>query len=265
MFLEHTPIERHTLNGHTVFVKRDDLYGQPPAPPLAKLRGARRLLERLYREDVRLVGTWDTPVSRLGHGIAAVCSTMPGMHCIVSYPTARNRPIPEGAQIAERLGATVLPVRGGRISISFAAARSGVIARGGTMLPFGLECDDAVEGVAEEALRTPHEYLQNGTLVVTCGSGVTLAGLLRGLPQLPARIVGLSSGRSLRMIERTVRRYAPLPDNLSLNEASEKYSTATENDCPFPAHPNYDRKTWAFLSERIHRYNQPILFWNIGA
>ena len=265
MFLEQTPIERHELDGQVVFVKREDLYGKPPAPPLAKLRGARLLLNRLYCEGVRHVGTWDTPVSRLGHGIAAVCSTMPDMQCLVSYPTARNRPVPEGVQMAERLGATVLPVRGGRISISFAAARREVIARGATMLPFGLDCGEAVEGVAQEARRTPLEYFDGGTLVVTCGSGVTLAGLLLGLRGLPSRIVGLSSGRSLRMIERTITKYTSIPGNVALHEATDRYSAMSQSSCPFPSHPNYDRKTWAFLADRIHRYNPPILFWNIGA
>src|SRR5438445_12447053 len=121
MFVEHTPIEVHLAGRSRVYVKRDDLYGSPPAPPLAKLRGARLLLDRLHREGVRCVGTWDTPVSRLGHGIAAVCSVLPEMRCIVSYPTARNRPVPAGVVAAQRLGATVLPVRGGGMAISVAA------------------------------------------------------------------------------------------------------------------------------------------------
>lgn len=155
---------------------------------------------------------------------------------------------------------------GGRINISFARARDYVRDHGGLMLPFGLECIEAVDGVRREAARTSLDLLKNGTLVVCCGSGVTLAGLLCGLPTLPKRIVGVSSGRSVKTITACLRRYVTnLPSCLELHEAEIPYSSALSFSCPFPSHPNYDLKAWKFLIDNLRSSKAPILFWNIGA
>ena len=90
IFNEHTPIEEYSLGGRTIFVKRDDLYGRSPAPPLAKLRGLRRLVERLTAEEVRVFGCWDTYFSKLGQGVAALCAITPGLKAIVSYPASKK-------------------------------------------------------------------------------------------------------------------------------------------------------------------------------
>ena len=112
----------------------------------------------------------------------------------------------------------------------------------------------------------PVEYCKGGTLLVCCGSGVTLAGLLNGLNDLPARIVAVSSGRSLERIKRCVKRYVTrLPSNIEFVPAQLPYSTLSSWPCPFPTHPNYDLKVWQYLDDHIDLYADPILFWNIGA
>jgi hypothetical protein len=266
IFREHTPIEDYVVSGRRVYVKREDLYGVSPAPPLAKLRGMRVVLRQLYAEGVRLTGCWDTRVSKLGQGLAACCAEFPGMRCIVSYPTKKGEGEPASVRKAAELGAEIYPLPGSRIAICYARARSYVVERGGVMLPFGLECPEAVEGVAREAGTVPREIIEGGTVVVCCGSGVTLAGLLSGLPALPNKLVGISSGRSLNNIMACVRRYVrETPECLELYEAATTYSAASTFPCPFPSHPNYDLKAWQFLVERIRSFRDPILFWNIGA
>lgn len=266
LFRERTPVEDHEVAGRLVRVKREDLYGVPPAPPLGKLRGLRRLLRRLHGEECRLVGCWDTRVSRLGQGVAAACQELPGLACLVSYPHRKGDEPPEPIRRAAELGAEVWPAPAGRITISFARARDQVNARGGVMLPFGLECPEAVLGVEEEAATVPREMVEGGSLVVCCGSGVTLAGLLRGLPVLPRRIVGLSSGRSVDAIAACLRRHgAPSPEGLELRPALLPYSVALADPCPFPTHPHYDLKAWRLLGELLPELPDPVLFWNVGA
>ncbi|HVG19028.1 MAG TPA: pyridoxal-phosphate dependent enzyme [Blastocatellia bacterium] len=266
LFCDHTPVEEYRVGHKTIFVKRDDLFGRWPAPPLSKLRGLRLLLETEYAGGTRLVGCWDTRISKLGQGLAACCAEFPGMKCIVSYPTKKGERRPASVDQASELGAEIYPVPGSRISISYSRARKYVEGRGGLMLPFGLECPEAVEGIKQEASRTPAQLIRGGTLVLCCGSGVTLAGLLSGLPVLPQRVVGISSGRSLRNIAACVRRYVEaIPECLELHEPTMPYSVALSYDCPFPTHPNYDLKAWKFLVENLRRYKEPILFWNIGA
>lgn len=266
LFQEHTPVNCYVVEGRAIHVKRDDLYGRPPAPPLAKLRGLRVVLSRLYDDGVRLTGCWDTRVSKLGQGLAACCAEFPGMRCIVSYPVKKGEPQPDAVRAAAELGAEVYPVPGARITICLAQARRYVHGRGGFMLPFGLECAEAVEGVRRESATVPAELLRGGTLVVCCGSGVTLAGLLLGLRVLPRRIVGVSSGRSPANIRACLKRYLQsLPEGLELRAADVPYSVALSSPCPFPAHPHYDLKAWKFLLDNLREFPEPILFWNIGA
>lgn len=266
IFRQHTPIESYVVNGRRVNVKRDDLYGRSPAPPLAKLRGMRIVLRRLYDDGVRLTGCWDTRVSKLGLGLAACCRELPEMRCIVSYPTKKGEPEPVAISKARELGAEVYAIQGSRISICFAKARTHVADKGGVMLPFGLECFEAVDGVAKEAATVPREKIEGGTLVVSCGSGVTLAGLLSGLPIFPDKLIGLSSGRSVNNILSCVGRYVKnLPSCLEVHDAVVPYSRSLDYPCPFPSHPNYDLKAWKFLEDNLHDYSDPVLFWNIGA
>lgn len=133
------------------------------------------------------------------------------------------------------------------------------------MLPFGLECREAVLAVAREAATVPVE-LASGTIVLCCGSGVTLAGLLTGLAASPKKIIGLSSGRSLGKIRACVQRYVnEIPHQLELLPARMPYDSVSSTRCPFPAHPNYDLKAWQLLKECVSELAQPVLFWNIGA
>jgi 1-aminocyclopropane-1-carboxylate deaminase/D-cysteine desulfhydrase-like pyridoxal-dependent ACC family enzyme len=266
LFRQHTPIESYLVNGRQVNVKRDDLYGVSPAPPLAKLRGMRVLLRRLYDDGVRLTGCWDTRVSKLGLGLAACCRELPEMKCIVSYPTRKGEPEPAAISKARELGAEVYAMKGSRISICFAKARTYVTEKGGSMLPFGLECSEAVDGVAQEAATVPRGKIKGGTVVISCGSGVTLAGLLSGLPIFPDRLIGLSSGRSVNNILSCVRRYVKeIPSCLEIHEALVPYSRPLDYSCPFPSHPNYDLKAWKFLEDNLQNFTDPVLFWNIGA
>lgn len=266
VFRRSTPLERYRIEGGEAWVKRDDLFARWPAPPLGKLRGARSLLRRLSREGVRLIGCWDTRISALGQGIAVCARELPGLRVIVAYPASQGSSIPEPLQIASQLGAEVLPVRAGRISISFAEARQHVEERGGFMLPFGLDCIESVAAIQEEATKIPDHAVYAGTVIVSCGSGVTLAGLVRGLGHRASRYIGVSSGRSVRMIERCLSKYVEnCFDKLHIVPAGHAYTKELNIPCPFPSHPNYDQKAWDFLQRNFRLLRKPILFWNVGA
>jgi Pyridoxal-phosphate dependent enzyme len=266
LFREDTPIERYRVGTSWIRVKRDDQYAAPPAPPLGKLRGAMALLETLYVRGVRLVGCWDTRVSALGQGIAVCCRHFPGMRAIVAFPKREVDGVPVAIARAESLGAEILPVVAARITISFAEARREVERRKGVMLPFGLECPEAVASVARAAATVPAEFTKGGTVVVSVGSGVTLAGMVRGLVGRPAVFVGVSSGRSVESIGRCLARHGSAKSRgIRLIPASEQYSVPIEIDCPFPSHPNYDRKAWRYAVEHASSLPSPLFFWNVGA
>jgi 1-aminocyclopropane-1-carboxylate deaminase/D-cysteine desulfhydrase-like pyridoxal-dependent ACC family enzyme len=261
-----TPIEHYSVLGRQVFVKRDDLFGVHPAPPLGKLRGLEILLQRYHEQSVPVIGCWDTRVSKLGQGLAALVRGFAGMRAIVSYPIRKGCVVPKPVKIAASLGADVVPIRGNHVSICYAQITKLVTERGGIMLPFGLDCHESVAAVAQEAATVPVDLLKSGTVVLCCGSGVTLAGLLLGLPALPRRFVGISSGRSVAKILACVSRYVPqLPRSVELHPATVPYDCALEFSCPFPSHPNYDLKAWKFLADNIDSLRDPVFFWNVGA
>jgi hypothetical protein len=261
-----TPLERYELEGEEVWVKRDDLFASWPAPPLGKLRGAIGLLRKLYGEGVRLVGCWDTRVSALGQGIAVLAKQFRGLRVIVAYPANQGSIIPEPLRIASNLGAEVLPVRAGRINISFAEARKRVEERGGILLPFGLDCIESVAAIQKEAAKIPDQAIAGGTLIVSCGSGVTMAGLIRGLGHRPSRFVGVSSGRSVERIELCLSKYVERYfSDVEIIPPKHAYSEKLAISCPFPSHPNYDLKAWNFLQQNLRSLRRPVLFWNVGA
>ena len=90
MYLEHTPIEIYEVAGRPVFVKREDLFARPPAPPVAKLRGLRAILLGLEAEGRTCVGCFEASHSRIGHGLAAACTDFAGLKCLVAYPASHS-------------------------------------------------------------------------------------------------------------------------------------------------------------------------------
>ena len=265
MYREHTPIERHTVNGRTVFVKRDDLFAMPPAPPLAKLRGLRKILAKAADNGATLVGCFEASASNIGAGLAAAVSEFPSIKCVVAFPQVKNRPAPLSAQRAAELGAELLPVPSNFVAICYRQASKQILERGGVMMPFGFECEEAVESVELEAATIPNDQIEGGTLVVCCGSGVTLAGIVRGLPTLPSKIVGVSIGRSHKNIEKCLARFCDVPDQFELHQAPYKYSQPSQAECPFPCNQFYDLKAWEHLVNHVGEYTNPILMWNVGA
>ena len=264
--IQHTPVDTFIVDGIKVFVKREDLFGAFPYPPLGKLRGLRKLLDKYYNEGSRLVGCWDTRVSKLGQGLAVMSRDYPGMQAIVAYPVKKKEPVPNAVEISKQFGAEIFEMRGNHVGICYAQTTAYVKGKGGTMLPFGLECIESVQEIAEECKELNPIYFEGGTIILCCGSGVTLAGILAGLRHLPGKIIGISSGRSVLKIRQCVERYAgAIPEYVEIKEAELAYDKVPKLECPFPAHPNYDLKAWKFLCEKVETLKQPILFWNIGA
>jgi 1-aminocyclopropane-1-carboxylate deaminase/D-cysteine desulfhydrase-like pyridoxal-dependent ACC family enzyme len=264
LYREHTPIEEYVLAGRIVRVKRDDMFSLPPAPALAKLRGIRSILQTLATRGIQTVGCFQTRVSNIGHALAAACQEFSGLTCVVVYPQSKNHPLPASVDRARELGARVCPIRSNVLPICYAQAKRLLSEENGVLLPFGMECKEAVEAVAVEASLLPASACRNATVIVPCGSGVTLAGILRGLPARPKRVVGVSSGRSVPKIRACVRRYIEAIDEVDFVEPAMSYYESPSVSCPFPAHPHYDLKAWAYLSEHIGLFPDPVLFWNVG-
>jgi len=157
------------------------------------------------------------------------------------------------------------------------------------MLPHGLPFYETVRETAKVLRDVDKKYL-TGTIIMTMGTGTIMSGIICGLLErdiIPKRIVGISAGMSLKKQKSLINKHTErfhtenqhlffmnLMRNSSRNELLKKlelyhskrdYYDGIDFEIPFPAHPNYEGKSWEWLLENINDVEEPILFWNIGS
>jgi len=107
-----------------------------------------------------------------------------GVPCRVHVPAGELGPELKAAQAA---GAFVIPHSPGHFSVTNCRARDDASARGWRLIPFGMECPEAVEQTAAQARSTVaqmnNQRARARRVVVPVGSGLSLAGILHGLAQ----------------------------------------------------------------------------------
>ncbi|HVI66900.1 MAG TPA: pyridoxal-phosphate dependent enzyme [Bradyrhizobium sp.] len=160
-----------------LLVKRDDLFkiagvcGGKARTCWAMGQGAPGLVTAVNRSSPQ------------GDVVAHVAKAL-GVPCRVHVPTGKLGPELVAAQAA---GAVVIRHSPGHSSVINARARDDACERGWRVIPFGMECIEAVEQTAAQARSTVAQMYnqQAGALrvVVPVGSGMSLAGILHGLAQ----------------------------------------------------------------------------------
>lgn len=161
---ELTPVERRG----SVWLKRDDLFS------VAGVQGGKvRTCWRLAQRAVGLVtaGSRSSPQVNI---VAHIAQRL-GIPCRVHTPS--GEPSPE-VQAAIDAGAERLAHVPGHNSVIVARAREDAAARRWTEIPFGMECQAAVDANRTQVANLPADVQR---LVVPVGSGMTLAGILWGL------------------------------------------------------------------------------------
>lgn len=260
MFLEDTPIEKYKIGSTFIYVKREDLYGQYPAPPLAKLRGARIVLQKLKEQGVKKIAVYDTRISKAGQGIAVICEQL-GLECYAGFPQLKGKPISEQHRIAEEHGATLIPMKAGRTAIGYANFKQTVYEKGCHILPLGLTFPETAEAVESVSSGLKDKF---NSIVLSTGTGTIASGVARGTN---ASVLGVSCGMSTQRQWKRIHEINPeyLFLNLILIEPEYEYYTALDTSgCPFPTSPYYDMKAWDWLLRNYKQLRPPILFWNIG-
>jgi len=264
----NTPIEEYSINGHDLFVKRDDLFlasHQPMVPALAKLRGTRVVLQRMKEEDVKKVAVFDARVSKSGQGVAFLCQEL-GLHCAVGFPKLKAQTeLNESQKKAHEMGAEVWAVQAGRTAPCYAAFKREAQLRGYTVLPLGLTFFETAREVAKIAEAEAERF---ETIVVSTGTGTVACGIALGARK--AKVIGVSCGMS---VERQKKRVMTIcnevrfdnPWNLELVPTDYDYYQALDtSSCPFPTSPFYDMKAYVWLLKNFDTLKQPVLFYNIG-
>jgi hypothetical protein len=149
--------------------------------------------------------------------------------------------------MAKRLGANVIQVAPGYLSV--VKKRSYDYARevGARLLPFGLEADFAIETIAEVSSKVDLKGM--GVEEVWCagGSGVLARGLRKGMDGAQLRVVQV--GRALEAASYV---------------APWRFDQSCSVPCPFPSDPHYDAKAWAVLKSQSRAGLGKALFWNVA-
>lgn len=253
---EHTPLER--IEGRNLWLKRDDMY-EFAGVRGGKVRSCLRLATGPAGTDKpKLLVTASsrhspqmTIVARIAQrlGVPAHCHLATGEYT------------PE-MHMAEEAGAQLVRHKPGYNSVIIKRALDDAMASGGTNIPFGMKCREAVEETALQVANLPGDY-EMKRIVVPVGSAISLAGVLTGIQQhrpdlKRVKVVGIQVGAA---IEDTLDKLAPFGWRTlcTVLRAREPYHTAA----PYSSighvvvDPHYEGKAVGFL--------QPgDLFWIVG-
>lgn len=161
---EYTPLEEHG----GFLVKRDDLW-QVAGVGGGKSRAAWHLAQGA--PGVVTAGARQSPQVAIVSSIAQRL----GIPCQVHVPEGADTP---EIEVARNAGAEVVKHKFGRNSVIVARAREAAEQTGYRLIPFGMECEGAIEQTASQIGNLPKDIKR---LVVPVGSAMSLAGILRGL------------------------------------------------------------------------------------
>jgi hypothetical protein len=266
-------IERHTVRGRFVFVRREDNRVGAPYEPHGKTPSIVRLFDALAGTKVRRVSCFASRGSdwALNAAIAAYDTRMP----FTIYSQQQKAELPAFLREARDIyGAKLEFVRVNHTAIMSAQAQQRALLEPDTFfIPFGLELPIVIAELTER-LRGFQPFK---TIVLCAGSGITLACLLKGAVLDQWRhdaVVAVSSGRSVTAIRKTVTRHvseleiASVCDKLQIVESGVYGERLIEtlggvDPRPWRVHPFYERKAFDWLDANIEQLAEPIAFLNM--
>ncbi len=152
-----------------IWFKRDDSFVIGSAGNGGKVRSCWGLAQGAA--GLVTAGSTASPQVNIVAGIAQVL----GIPCHVHTPTGKLGP---EVEMAVKNGAVLNQHKPGHNSVIIARAREDAAATGYTEIPFGMECEAAVEATRKQVLNLPMAVER---IVVPVGSGMSLAGILWGL------------------------------------------------------------------------------------
>jgi hypothetical protein len=149
---------------------------------------------------------------------------------------------------AKRLGAKVMQVSPGYLTVVQARAREYCRRTGAMLAPFGFDFPEAITCIAEVALMTG---IQPDEVWCASGSGVLARGLSVAFPNARRHVVEV--GRELSSDDVA---------GAKIHKAGVPFSKAIKERPPFPSCPHYDAKAWRVC--KAQSGNGLVLFWNVA-
>ena len=250
---ELTPIEKRD----GIYVKRDDLYSAYGARG-GKARSAKYLIDDAVRKGYSAVVTAGARQSPQIPIVARIASAVG----IGGYCFCPSGELSRELSVASEYGIVINQVRPGYNSVINGNARNFADNNGYYLVPFGMECWEAVyetAGQVENVASAVKENKDIKRIVMAAGSGMSLSGVLSGLEYygIDIPVVGIRVGADPR---KQLDRYAPVGwgERCNIIEASvgyKKYINASIGG--LVVDPVYEAKCVEFLGEGD-------LFWIVG-
>jgi hypothetical protein len=149
---------------------------------------------------------------------------------------------------AARLGAKVVAVRPGYLSVVQARAKDYAKASGARLVPFGVDLAEAITRLAEAALATG---LNPDEVWCAAGSGVLARALAKAWPRARRHVVQVGRGLEAKDVA-----------NASIHIYPRPFSDVARTVPPFPSDPHYDAKAWETMTAR--KGPGRVVFWNVA-
>ena len=149
---------------------------------------------------------------------------------------------------ASRLGAKVIPVSPGYMTVVQSRAREYCRETGAFLIPFGVDFPEAIATIAEAARATG---LDPDEVWCASGSGVLARGLAIAWPKARRHVVQVGRELSLRDVA-----------GATIHVHPKKFGETASVKPPFPSDPHYDAKAWEMCMAKRGPGN--VLFWNVA-
>jgi len=200
-----------------------------------------RVIHRLF--DERREYVYASPVQGFAQIALAHAAREHGKQATVF--SARRKQLHVRTFAAARAGARIVQVSPGYLNVVQKRARDYCGVSGARLLPFGLDCREMIDGIADLARSLG---LSPAEVWSVAGSGVLTRGLQIAWPN--ARFHAVQIGRK------------PNIGRAKLYVAPEAYEDPAKVPPPFPSCDNYDAKAWRFIKQHA---SPGALFWNVAA
>jgi hypothetical protein len=218
-----------------VFVVRDDLF-----PGGTKARFMGRFFD--YAEEA----VYASPAEGGAQTALATVARQLGKRATI-FVARRLKPHPRALEAA-RLGARVIPVEPGYLSVVQARAREYCARTGARLVPFGVDTLEAIEAIATAARTIA---VEPDEVWCAAGSGVLARGLAMAWPGARRHVVQV--GRKLE---------ASGVPGARIHEYPLPFGREAKSKPPFPSDPHYDAKAWELCAAR--KGLGRVLFWNVA-
>lgn len=242
-----TPIEKHG----DIWIKREDLarYGSVCG---AKARTAYHLLLETKNKGYKGVTTAGSRKSPQINIVASLAADM-GLKCVAHCPQGE---LSEELLLAKEKGCEIIQHKAGYNSVIIKRCKDYAIENDLFYVPFGMECQEAVKQTAMQVVDIPEGVKR---IVIPCGSGMNLAGLLTGLESIDRYIPLLAIQVGADPIK-ILDKYAPVFWRETVTIIKSEYDYHKEVECEewgITFDPIYEAKCIEYLQNKD-------LFWIVG-